>query len=470
MRRAKCLLLICIGFMTTTAMHRSAAQQQPLTQEQAFQLGVDAYIYGYPLLVMDSIRRVSTNVAEPQEKLAPSGQFAHWRSFPDPTVRLAGANLDTLYSTAWLDLSSGPYVLHLPDVPNRFYMMPVIDGWTEMAGNPGTRTTGDKAGDYAITGPQWNGILPAGIKQIKSGTNMVWLIGRTFSTGTPQDLAAVHAIQDQYTLVPLALYGKPRQAPATGVVDPTIDMKTPPRDQIDTLDAATFFKRLALLMKSNPPTPRDAPMVASLERLGVAGDFDFAKLPAAVAEGLSRVPEAARKKIIAHYAGQHMANGWIVTKGLYGSGRYGTDYLQRALIAYVGAGGNVPEDATYPIARLDADGKLLDGANRYVLHFTKADIPPVDPRGFWSLTLYDKEYFLVPNPANRYALLSRDEFKRNADGSMDLYVQKESPGPDKQPNWLPAPDGEFILMLRLYWPKDEVVNGVWVPPPVRRIE
>ena len=469
MRRAICILLICSAFITA-AIHRATAQQQPLTEAEAFQLGVDAYVYGYPLLVMDSIRRVSTNVAARLEKVAPSGQFAHWRSFPDPTVRLAGANLDTLYSLAWLDLSQGPYVLHLPDVDRRFYMMPIIDGWTEMAGNPGTRTTGDKAGDYAITGPQWNGTLPAGVKQIKSGTNMVWLLGRTYSSGTPQDLAAVHAIQDQYTLVPLALLGKPRPAPATGVVDATIDMKTPPRDQIDNLDAAAFFKRLALLMKSNPPTPEDAPMVASLARLGVAGDFDFGTLPAPVTQGLSRVPEEARKRIIEHYAKQQMANGWIVTKGLYGSGRYGTDYLQRALIAYVGAGGNVPEDAVYPIARLDAEGKLLNGASRYVLHFTKADIPPVDPRGFWSLTLYDKEYFLIPNPTNCYALLSRDKFKSNPDGSMDLYIQKESPGTDKEPNWLPTPDGEFILMLRLYWPKDEVVNGVWVPPPVRRME
>lgn len=468
MKRASWFLLVCI--VLVFASKHDAAAQRPLTADEAFQLGVEAYIYGYPLLVMDSIRRVSTNVAAPTERVAPSGQFAHWRSFPNPAVRLAGANLDTLYSLAWLDLSRGPYVLHLPDVPGRFYMMPIIDGWTEMAGNPGTRTTGDKAGDYTITGPEWKGALPPGVKQIKSNTNMVWLLGRTYCTGTPQDLTAVHAIQNQYTLVPLALFGKPSPAPEKGVIDPSVDMKTPPRDQIDNLDAATFFKRLALLMKSNPPTPQDAPMVASLARLGVAGDFDFAKLPAPVGQGLSRVPEAARKKIIGHYAGQHMANGWIVTKGLYGSGRYGTDYLQRALIAYVGAGGNVPEDATYPIARLDAEGKLLNGANRYVLRFTKADIPPVDPRGFWSLTLYDKEYFLVPNPTNRYALLSRDKFKRNPDGSMDLYVQKQSPGADKQSNWLPAPDGEFILMLRLYWPKDEVISGAWAPPPVRRVD
>jgi DNA sulfur modification protein DndE len=252
MKRAICLLLICIGFMTA-AKHGSAAQQQPLTEEEAFQVGIDAYIYGYPLLVMDSVRRVSTNVAVPQGKLAPMGQFAHFRSFPDASKRdLAGSNVDTLYSLAWLDLSRGPYVLHLPDAHNRFYLMPILDGWTEVVGNPGTRTTGDKAGDYALTGPQWTGALPDGVKQIKSDTNMVWLVGRTYSSGTAQDYDAVHAMQDQYTLVPLPLFGKPNPTREEGVVDPSIDMTTPPRDQIDKLDAAEFFKRLALLMKNKP--------------------------------------------------------------------------------------------------------------------------------------------------------------------------------------------------------------------------
>jgi DNA sulfur modification protein DndE len=460
-------LLICIGFMTVSK-HGSAAQQQPLTEEEAFQLGVDAYIYGYPLLVMDSVRQVSTNVAVPQGKLAPMGQFAHFRSFPDASKRdLAGSNVDTLYSTAWLDLSRGPYILHLPDANNRFYLMPILDGWTEVIGNPGTRTTGDKAGDYAITGPQWTGVLPAGVKQIKSDTNMVWLVGRTYCSGTAQDYDAVHAMQDQYTLVPLALFGKPNPTREKGVVDPNIDMTTPPRDQIDKLDAAEFFKRLALLMKNNPPTPQDAPMVAILTRLGVVGDFDVSKLPTSATQGLLRVPETARNKIMGHYTTQKHANGWMVSTG---SGHYGTDYLQRALIAYIGVGGNLPADAFYPIARFDGDGKVLNGASRYMMHFTKADIPPINPQGFWSLTMYDKEYFLVANSINRYSLSSRDKFQHNPDGSMDLYIQKESPGADKQSNWLPAPDGEFILMLRLYWPKDEAVDGAWVPPPVRRMD
>ena len=227
MKQLICFWLICIVFMIA-AKNGSAVRPQSLSEEEAFQLGVDAYVYGYPLLVMDSVRRVSTNVATPQDKLAPMGQFANYRSFPDASKRdLAGSNVDTLYSLAWLDLSGGPYVLHLPDVHNRFYLMPILDGWTEVIGSPGTRTTGDKAGDYAITGPQWTGALPAGVKQIKSGTNLVWLVGRTYSSGTPQDLEAVHAVQDQYTLVPLASFGK-QFTLEKGVVDPKIDMKTPP--------------------------------------------------------------------------------------------------------------------------------------------------------------------------------------------------------------------------------------------------
>ena len=418
---------------------------------------------------MDSVRRVFTNVAVPQGgTYAPLGQFGNARSFPDASKRdVAGASLDTLYSSAWLDLSRGPYVLHLPDASNRFYLMPILDGWTEVIGNPSTRTTGDKAGDYAITGPQWTGVLPAGVHQIKSDTNMVWIVGRTYTSGTAQDYDAVHAMQDQYTLVPLALFGKPNPTPEKGVVDPNIDMTTPPRDQIDKLDAAEFFKRLALLMKDNPPTPQDAPMVATLTRLGVVGDFDFSKLPTSVTQGLSGVPETARKKILGQYATQKQANGWMVSTG---SGHYGTDYLQRALVAYIGVGGNLPADGFYPIARFDGDGKVLNGANRYVMHFTKADIPPIHPRGFWSITLYDKEYFLVANSINRYSLSSSSQLQRNPDGSMDLYIQKESPGPDKQANWLPSPGGEFILMMRLYWPKDEVLDGAWVPPPARRVD
>ena len=153
-----------------------------------------------------------------------------------------------------------------------------------------------------------------------------------------------------------------------------------------------------------------------------------------------------------------------------GSGHYGTDYLQRALVAYVGVGGNLPADAFYPIARFDGTGEVLNGTSSYAMHLTKANVPPVHPQGFWSLTMYDKEYFLVANPINRYSLGSGDTFQEKPDGSTDLYIQKEFPGAQQQSNWLPAPDGEFILMLRLYMPKDEAVDGAWTPPPLRRTD
>jgi hypothetical protein len=208
-------------------------------------------------------------------------------------------------------------------------------------------------------------------------------------------------------------------------------------------------------------------MVEILNRLGLVGDFDMSNVSSSVAQGLSRVPETARKEILRQYARQRQANGWMVSTG---SGHYGTDYLQRALVAYIGVGGNLPADAFYPIARFDGDGKVLNGASRYVMRLTQADVPPIHPQGFWSVTTYDSEYFLVANSINRSSLSSRDKFQENPDGSADLYIQNEFPGADKQANWLPAPEGEFILMLRLYWPKDEAVNGAWVPPPVRRVD
>jgi hypothetical protein len=342
--------------------------------------------------------------------------------------------------------------------------MPILDAWSEVIASPGTRTTGNRAGDFALTGPRWSGTLPAGVHEIKSKTNLLWFAGRTYTTGTPEDYAAVHAVQDQYSLVPLANFGKP-YSPPEGTVDPNIEMKTPPRDQVNGMDGGTFYKQLARLMRDNSPYPEDAPMVAKLARLGITGDFDISRVPPDVAQALSRAPEAALKKILAHFpnAGR-LVNGWLLGSG---SGHYGTDYLQRAFVAYVGLGGNLPADAYYPIAQVDAQGKPLTGAHDYVMHFGKDDTPPVN--AFWSITVYNKGYFMVSNAINRYALSGRDPLKYNEDGSLDLYIQKDAPDPGKMSNWLPTPEGDFLLMMRLYWPKEtspSILNGTWKPPPV----
>ncbi|HET7290669.1 MAG TPA: DUF1254 domain-containing protein, partial [Thermodesulfobacteriota bacterium] len=376
----------------------------------------------------------------------------------------------TLYSSANLDVSNEPYVLSLPDENGRYYLMPMLSGWTNVFTDPGSRTTGTGAQTYAITGPGWKGTLPDGVKEIKSPTSIVWIIGRTYCTGTPEDYKAVHAIQDEYKLVPLSAYGKPYTPPA-GKVDPSIDMKTAVRDQVNALDAEAYFKLLAELMKTNPPAPGDAPMIANMAHIGIipGQDFDITKLAPEIKKGLEGAPKAAQEKIMA-VAGKpgKLVNGWAVLTDL---GSYGTNYVVRAVVTAVGLGANLPQDAVYPKTQLDGSGNTLNGANSYVLTFPKGQTPPV--KGFWSLTMYDAQYFFVDNPLNRYTLSPRNDLKYNADGSLDLYIQNTSPGADKESNWLPAPKDDFILMLRLYWPNEtppSILDGTWKPPAVTKTE
>jgi uncharacterized protein (TIGR03000 family) len=441
-----------------------------LSEADALRLATDAYVYGYPLVTMEMTRRVMTNAAEPKGNHAPMGQFRNLRTYPDASFRdVTAPNADTLYSAAWLDLAKEPYVLSLPGEGDRYYLMPMLDAWTNVFQDPGTRTTGDKAQKFAITGPGWKGELPEGVKELTSPTNMVWIIGRTYCTGTPEDYKAVHALQDKYGLVPLSAYGT-RYTPPAGKVDPDIDMKTPVRDQVNALKAGAFFKLLARLMKHNPPAAADAPMVAELKKIGIepGQDFDIGKLDPAVAAALEKVPKAGLERIVGHMrAAGNFVNGWIFPVP---GGVYDTDYIQRATIAYFGLGCNRTKDAVYPTSETTADGEPYSGANRYKMTFRKGQLPPVN--GFWSLTMYDADYFFVENPLNRYTLSARNKLKANDDGSVTLYIQNESPGKARESNWLPAPKGKFVLMLRLYWPKEKepsILDGTWEPPPVKRL-
>lgn len=440
-----------------------------ITEAEARALGIEAFIYGYPLVTMEYTRRVMTNTDVPKNNHAPMGQFFLSRTYPDAAFRdVTAPNADTLYSTAWLDLSKEPYVFSLPEQKNRYFLMPMLSGWTDVFEVPGQRTTGDGAQKYLITGPGWKGKAPADVKELRSPTNMVWILGRTYCTGTPEDYATVHKLQDQYQLVPLSAYGKPYTAPK-GKVDPKIDMKTPVREQVNKLSAGQYFKLLAKLIKDNPPAAADAPMVAKLDKLGIVSGqpFDLAKADPAVAKGLQDVPAEGFKRIMAHFkeAGR-LENGWTFSTK---TGLYGTDYVQRAFITAIGLGANRPQDAVYPTSEVDAAGKPYDGANKYVVRFAKGQTPPA--KAFWSLTMYDGDYFFVKNPLNRYNVSSRSEFVKNQDGSVDVYIQRDSPGKDKEANWLPAPAGKFVLMLRMYWPSEappSIIDGSWKLPPVRQ--
>ncbi|GJE45884.1 DUF1254 domain-containing protein [Methylobacterium soli] len=453
------------------ASAQTLAQDAPVIGDHAvmdpLELAVEAYIYGYPLVTMEMTRRVLTNVASPDgAKGAPMGQIGNARAYPDAKFRAVTApNADTLYSFAFVDVGREPYLFSIPEEDGRYYLMPMLSAWTNIFAVPGKRTTGTGPQTYFIAGPGWSGSVPSGARLIQAPTSLIWILGRTYCTGTPEDYAAVHALQDQYRLIPASAAGKPYTPPA-GRVDSSIDSKTAVRDQVNRMDATAYFNLLAALMKDNPPALADGVPVAKMASLGIVPGqtSDPGMLTPAAREAVERAPAQAIARIMGHekQTGRHV-NGWTFTTD---GGDYGKDYLQRAFITAVGLGCNLPQDAIYPMTTVDAAGRRLNGASKYVMRFPAGELPPVE--GFWSLTMYDSAFFFVENPINRYSVSPRDKLQANPDGSVDLFIQNESPGAMRESNWLPAPEGPFNLMLRTYWPKDALLNGAWGPPPVSR--
>jgi len=432
---------------------------------------VDAYIYGYPLVTFDMARRQQTNVAVPDGEHAPVGQLIKMRTYPAVDNHCCAApNADTLYTIAWLDVGSEPWILGIPEIADRYYILPFLDGFSEVFHVVSSSTGGGRAQQVAVTGPGWKGTLPEGVTRVESPTAMVWMLGRIYCTGTREDYAAVHALQDRFTLVPLSAWGKP-WTPPRGAVDPEFDMQTGVRKQVNALGIHTYFDALATLLKTNPPSAQDAEMVAGMARIGLVPgkEFDGSALGSVDRKAIEAVPKLALLKMGLHLKEQKKTDGWLYFTS--GVGNFGTDYLTRGMANLVGPGWNRPQDAIYPLSQADADGKDYDGAkHRYVMRFARGSLPPVD--GFWSLTLYDGDFFFVPNSIDRYAVSQRDPFVTNPDGSVDLYIQADSPGKEKEANWLPAPRGKFQLVMRMYGPRKTpptIVDGSWTPPPVKRV-
>lgn len=437
-------------------------------------LALEAYAFLYPLVTMEMTRRVITNSAKAEGMRAPMGQLIKARQYPDASFRdVTAPNADTLYTTAFLDVGDEPWLVSIPDLDGRYALFPMLDGWTTVFDVPGKRTTGTGAQTWAITGPGWSGTLPDGVVEYKSQTSLVWLLGRIYCTGTPEDYAAVHKVQDEIRLAPLSKWGDAGWTAPDGKVDPSIDMKTPVRDQVNALDTDAYFSLACELMKRNPPASADAPFLDRLAAIGiVAGqDFDASKLDALLKK---RIPTLGFARIMLHFkdsGGQvKNVNGWGFTLL---TGLYGTEYLQRALITAIGLGANRPQDAVYPTSTAPSGilpFRHYKGSEKWVLTFAKGELPPVN--GFWSLTMYDEKYFFVANPLNRYSISPRQDLKANADGSVDILIQHESPGKDKESNWLPAPADRFVLMLRLYWPEEgtpSILDGSWSIPAVKHV-
>jgi hypothetical protein len=431
--------------------------------------GLQAYLYGFPLVMMDLTKEQGTAAATAGEITAPINQFAVMTRYPDASFRaVPRTGLDTLFATAWADLDKEPLVLSVPDTDGRYYVIALFDMWSNVFTSIGKRNTGTGAGNFLIAGPRWQGTPPADVKEVfHSPTCFVWVNGQMQADG-PQDYDAVNALQKQYKLTPLGAWGQPYTPPAEVPVPAGIDTKTPPTGQVAKMDAGAFFGRIARLMKDNPPSPADAPVIEKLKALGIepGKDFDIATIDPDTAKGLQRAMGAfgLLQKGVTKLKTE---NGWIVIPKDFAS--YGTDYETRAGIALIGLGGIRPDDVVYPTAFLDGDDKPLDAANRYVLHFDKGQTPPANAT--WSVSMYDPQGYYVPNAINRYNLAKWMPLQYNADGSLDMFIQASSPGPEKEANWLPAPaSGPFNLTVRVYWPTPGVLDGTYKLPPVKKVQ
>ena len=453
----------------------SIAVSAEVAPQEVVAIATDAYIYGYSLVTTDVTRIQMSNVATVEELRAPLNQFINVKRYPPADYRgVSAPNADTLYSLAWLDLKE-PQVFSHPDMGKRFHLFPMVDLWMTIFASPGTRTSDGRAANYLLTGPGWKGEVPKGMKHIPAATRYMVILGRTYADGTEADYQAVNALQAQYKITPLSFWGK-AFTPVAPPVDTNrgISMTDKPQAVILAMGTEGYFNWLSKRMCADSPAyAADAPALARFARIGFepCKPFVLSKLDPAVQAALKDLPKTALEKIGANQAslGQ-MIDGWQITKGL---GVYGTDYMKRAVVAAFGWPANLQSDAVYPYTLVDSKGEKLTGANKYTLTFAKGQMPPV--YGFWSITMYliDQGWWFVPNKLNKFTVSPRDNLKANPDGSITLYFQKDSPGRNKESNWLPAPEGEFIPMMRMYWPKEKapsILDGSWTPPKVQKVQ
>ena len=366
------ILLFVLPILMLAAAPCMAAQNAKITEQKAHAIGVDAYIYFYPLLTMDITRKQFTNI-EPGKEFGkgPMNMFVSIPEYPPADFKgVVRPNFDTLYSIAWLDLTGGPQVVSAPDTDGRYYLLPMLDMWTDVFASPGWRTTGTGASTFLVTPPGWSGKVPEGFTRIAAPTPYVWTIGRTKTDGAA-DYGAVRKIQAGYKVTPLSRWGKAPE-PMTVTVDPAVDMKTPPKTQVDTMPAARYFTYAAELLKAHPPHITDQPIIAQMKLIGIepGKNFDFDKLDPAVKKALENAPEDARQLMkwkVETLA--RVSDGWSMNTDTMGV--YGNYYLKRAIVAQMGLGANLPEDAIYPLNLFDNTGKPLDGTNKYTSTSTK---------------------------------------------------------------------------------------------------
>jgi DNA sulfur modification protein DndE len=462
------MLVTTVIFATSCNLsHNNDKTTMGMNKDSVSSLARQAYVYGYPLVLMHEMMRTFTNVEAPVygSVNAPVNQFGHFRSFPDATFKnVVRPNCDTYYSCAWLDLKNEPLVLTVPNTNGRYYLLPMLDAYTYVFASPGKRTTGTAAGNFLISSPSFTRNVPAGMSQIKAPTNMVWILGRTQVNTARDGEEIVHKIQDGYTLTPLSKWGT-NYVPEKHVIDTTIG-KIPPPAVVAKMDIETFFNELNQLMADNPPAKADSVIINKIAAIGIGAGkkFNLADFDTATQSILKTLPALiiSELRVAAVTKFGVMENGWNIARTDMGS--YGTNYFLRAMVNLIGPGMNLNADACYPLCLIDENGEKLTGTKKYLIHFEKGQTPPAN--AFWSITMYNSDELLVANPINRFAIGDRDKLKYNNDGSLDIYIQNERPAKVKESNWLPAAKEGFSLTMRLYWPKEEFLNGSWKIPPV----
>ena len=450
---AKSLMLLTVGAVIVIAALIALLKDTVL-------LGAEAYLFGYPLVIMDITREHSGQF------IGPENQLRRVRQFPDASFKdVVRPNVDTLYTTAFISMKEGPWVFEMPANSARYELMPFMDAWTNVFASPGTRTSGTDAATFLLAGPDWQGEVPHGMRLLKSPTDMVWLIGRTQTNGV-NDYATVHRLQDRLQLKPMAAHTHIDSPSDQGAWQRSTLASVPPVTQMRELSITEFFERMMRLMVANPPQAVDAPMLHRLAAMQLAPGQPVT---------LSTLNKAcfALGRWLADYK-VHKVLNTKSTDGTWSSpplslGAYGTDYNTRAAVAMVGLGANLPQDALYPNTSLDHEGKQLMGDQRYRLHFNGDQLPPV--KAFWSITAYGADEFLIENPLHRFALGDRDELTFNTDGSLDIWIQAHEPEtPAQRSNWLPVKaQAPFLLNARLYWPKQAALEGGWKMPAVERL-
>ncbi|HCQ47118.1 MAG TPA: cell envelope protein [Achromobacter sp.] len=463
--KAVCRAMLVIASFTSSY----ACAEISLSETRA--IAEEGYIYGLPIVMNYAIMYEYAVDKSSSQYKAPFNQIRslhHVATYKDTAI--ISPNSDTPYSMMFMDLRTEPIVLSVPAVTKpRYYSVQLIDGSTYNFGYIGSRSTGDEAGDYMVVGPDWKGVMPPGIRKVfRSETQLPFAVFRT-QLFNPADMPNVVAIQSGYKAQPLSAYLKQPAPPAA----PAIDF---PRINND-LAKTDFFTYLGFALQFGPAAPEEVAIRAKLARLGIGADkkFSFEQLSAeqksAVVQGMQD-GHAKVENAIKNLGTK--VNGWNIVGAGGDSAFYHGDWLKRAAVAQAGIYANDAAEATYPLTTTLPDGEPLDaGKHNYTITFREGQLPPVN--AFWSVTMYDgKTQLLIENSIDRYLINSPmlSTMTKNADGSLTLYLQKTSPGADKENNWLPAPNDLMYLVMRLYWPKTEAPsilppgNGTWSPPQI----